>query len=249
MSDLCDYCGEPYLVDLLEVWPEERAWMFDTCCEGAHEELCYALEIGEGDVRQWVRDLFADYGIQIRRAYASETEPGSLRLDFGLELGPVTRDEAKAFVLTHHRHNKPPCGWRWGHGLFNGDDLIGVAMVGRPVARKIDHTTIVEVNRNCINPEIDHALVEHAASKLYGAAAREAKRRGFAKIITYTLVTESGTSLKAAGWTWVDSSGNPVTDVRRATTKGGSWDRKSRRRADSAPTCAKIRWGKQLRAA
>lgn len=235
-EDLCPFCGEAYLVDLLEVWPEERAWMFDTCCEGAHEDLCASLEAGEGDVRQWVRELFAGYGIEIRRPYSSTTEPGSLRLDFGLELGSVTLQDAKAFVRAHHRHNAPPVSWRWGHGLYNGETLVAVAMVGRPVARMIPSATVVEVNRLCVNPELDPELVEHACSKLYAAAAREAKRRGFARVITYILETEVGTSLKAAGW-------EP-----KHKTKAEKWHRANRPREDAdAPVIRKIRWERELR--
>ena len=30
---ICDYCDEELVLDLLEVWPEERAFMIETCCE------------------------------------------------------------------------------------------------------------------------------------------------------------------------------------------------------------------------
>ena len=118
--------------------------------------------------------------------------------------------------------------------MKNGDELIGVAMVGRPVARMIDATTTVEVNRVAV---VDNKLGEHACSMLYGAAAREAKKRGFARIITYTLETEPGASLRGAGWTI------------EAKTRGGSWNRAARSREDVGPTCKKLRWAKQLRKA
>ena len=65
-------------------------------------------------------------------------------------------------------------------------------------------------------------------------AAKEARRRNFSKIITYTLISEPGTSLVAAGWT------------REAETRGGSWSRINRPRIDRAPTCAKVRWSRTL---
>jgi hypothetical protein len=42
--------------------------------------------------------------------------------------------------------------------------------------------------------------VKNGASKLLGACARIAKEMGYNNIITYTLMSESGVSLKAAGW-------------------------------------------------
>lgn len=121
--------------------------------------------------------------------------------------------------------------------MRNGADLVAVAMVGRPVARMIDGAKVVEVTRLCVNPQLDQELAWNACSMLYAEAAREAKRRGFEKIITYTLESESGHALKASGW------------AIEAKTRGGSWSRPSRARQDVGPTCPKVRWAKVLRAA
>ena len=67
-----------------------------------------------------------------------------------------------------------------------------------------------------------------------GAAAKQARKIGFRKLITYTLEDEHGASLKAAGF-------EPVH-----TTKGESWGRQRRPRADKAPTCRKVRWERKL---
>ena len=107
-------------------------------------------------------------------------------------------------------------------------------MVGRPVARMLDHKSIVEVNRLCIDPSLDKELSAHACSMLYSWSAKQAKKRGFKKIITYILETEKGTALKASGW------------INDGMTKGGSWNRRSRPRFDSAPTIKKIRYKKSL---
>jgi len=53
---------------------------------------------------------------------------------------------------------------------------------------------------------------------------------GFRRVVTYTLESEPGTSLRATGW------------VPAKLTKGGSWNTPSRPREDNAPTCRKIRW-------
>jgi hypothetical protein len=224
--EACELCGEELEIDLLEVWREERAFMISTCCEGMHAAVIDELQ--GGSRAPWIRNLFAGYGIDVRQVYAEDD--GWLRLDFGLELREIDLRTAKDFVARHHRHNRPPCSWRWGHALYNADDLVAVAMVGRPVARMLDARTIVEVTRLCVDPSLARALVWNACSMLYGAARKEARRRGFRTIITYTLEDEAATSVRAAGWTAV------------AKTRGGSWNRPSRVRTDRAPTCPKIRW-------
>ena len=49
-----------------------------------------------------------------------------------MRIVPVTRDQARAFVATHHRHSRPPVGWRFGCGLEEDGELVGVAMAGWP---------------------------------------------------------------------------------------------------------------------
>jgi hypothetical protein len=235
----CDYCGDEYRCELFEVW-DNRDFMLDTCCEGAMQE-CVAL----ADREDWKRifnpgnDKREDGAMVIRQVYDDHF---SLKIDYGLTECAVTLAQAKQFIKEWHRHHKPPIGWKWGHGLTSctgphdtgAHELIAVVMVGRPVARAINHRQVVEVNRLCVHPGLDRALVWNAASQMYGTAAREAKRRGYAKIITYTLETESGVSLEAAGW------------MPEARTKGGSWNTPARSRQDKGPTCRKIRWAREL---
>jgi hypothetical protein len=230
--DLCPWCGEAYLLDLLEVWPDDRAWLFSTCCEVAHQEVLLELADDPACATALLRPLFESYGIPIRSIYP---DLESLRLDFGLKLCPITFKEACNFIDAHHEHHPAPQGWRWGHGVRNGHDLVGVATVGRPVARAYDPRYVVEVTRACTNRNLHSAVTRHAASMLYGAAARSARARGFGRIITYTLEDEPGTSLIAAGW------------VPERRVRGKSWSAPSRPRIDRAPTCPKVRWAKDLR--
>jgi len=96
-------------------------------------------------------------------------------------------------------------GHRYSLGVWGGDVLLGVVVVGRPVARKIDPYSVAEVTRLCTNG------AKNACSFLYAAAARVAKEMGFEKIQTYILDTESGVSLRAAGWVKeVDSPGGSM---------------------------------------
>lgn len=70
----------------------------------------------------------------------------------------------------------------------------------------------------------------NACSILYGAAWRAVRALGYRRLVTYTLPSESGASLRAAGWTCLGEAG------------GGSWSRKDRPRVDTHPTQAKLRW-------
>ena len=105
---------------------------------------------------------------------------------------------------------------------------MGVAIVGRPVSRYLDDGLTLEVNRLCTTGE------QNACSMLYGAAARAAKAMGYHKIITYTLDSEPGTSLRAAGWTCAGPAG------------GERWTGQRRPAADLYPAQMKLRYEKLL---
>lgn len=136
-----------------------------------------------------------------------------------MKLCPVTLKQSCAFVAMLHRHNKPPRGHKFSIGLKAdepvpglGDMLVGVAMVGRPVARALDNGVNAEVTRTCTDG------TRNANSMLYGAAARACKAMGYEKLYTYTQAGESGASLRAAGFvrdadlpargSWADHSVN-----------------------------------------
>lgn len=111
-----------------------------------------------------------------------------------LSLTPVSLREANAYVALYHRHHKPSRGHKFSIGCSCAGELVGVAIVGRPVSRYLDDGFTLEVNRLCTNG------APNACSMLYGAAWRAARAMGYHKIITYTLASEDGTSLRAAGW-------------------------------------------------
>ena len=149
-----------------------------------------------------------------------------------LTVVPMTLDEANAFVAAFHRHHKPVPGAKFCIGVSyngfasNGPEIVGVAIVGRPIARMLDDRWTLEVNRTCV-----YSAFKNANSALYGACWRAAKALGYRKLITYTLPEESGASLRAAGWKIVAES-----------TGGGKWGRENRPRVDTHPLQAKIRW-------
>lgn len=112
----------------------------------------------------------------------------------GLMVVPVTWGDVCTMVEKHHRHHPKPVGMKFCLGVAEGDEIVGVASVGRPVARHFDDGWTLEVNRTCV---VD---APNANSMLYGAAWRAAKALGYRRLITYTQQGESGASLRAAGW-------------------------------------------------
>jgi hypothetical protein len=113
----------------------------------------------------------------------------------GLHIAPVSFRQAQAFIAEHHRHHKPPRGMKFCLGIADEDGtIVGVATVGRPVARHFDDGFTLEVNRTCTDG------TRNVNSMLYGAAWRAGKALGYRRLITYTQAGETGASLRAAGW-------------------------------------------------
>lgn len=141
-----------------------------------------------------------------------------------LELVPITLREANRFVEQHHRHHQPARGCRFCVAVAQDDEVVGVAIITRPVARRLDDGWTAEVSRVATDG------TRNACSKLYGAAWRAARALGFRRLITYTLPEEGGASLRGAGWRCVGEAG------------GGSWSRRDRPRVDLHPLQQKLRW-------
>lgn len=125
----------------------------------------------------------------------------------------ITQRAANLFVMQNHRHHGKVVGSIFQLGLFVETELVGVAIVGRPVSRRYNSQEVCELTRLCTDG------FKNACSKLYAACARIVKEMGFVKIITYILESEDGTSLKAAGWV-LEASG----------VGGTSWSVPSRER-------------------
>lgn len=113
---------------------------------------------------------------------------------------PLTLKEANAFVKEHHRHSAPTVGGRFAFGVKEGEQLVGVAICGRPVARLLDDKKTLEILRVCTDG------TKNANSFLYDKCRKIAGLMGYEKVITYTLEKESGSSLKAIGATAEQSS-------------------------------------------
>ena len=140
-----------------------------------------------------------------------------------LEITPISLREACAYVQRYHRHHKAPRGGLFALAVANGA-IRGVAIVGRPVARLMQDGWTVEATRVCTDG------TRNACSMLYRAAWRTARAMGYRKLITYTLASEGGASLRGAGFRLIGEAG------------GGPWSRQSRPRVDAHPMQTKLRW-------
>lgn len=143
---------------------------------------------------------------------------------------PISIQDANLMVKRLHRHHRPSLS-----GLFavacaieGSDEPCGAAIVGRPVARRLDDGWTVEVVR-CVTDG-----TPNACSFLYRMSQRAAAALGYKRWITYTLPEEGGASLRAIGLEGVPAG-------------GGSWNVPSRPRVDKHPTQTKLRWEADLK--
>lgn len=116
----------------------------------------------------------------------------------------------------------------WALGAVKDGRLVGVAIVGYPKARgllrdPLKEPPVGEVTRLATDG------TRNACSFLYARARRVMQAMGFGSGKTYTLVSESGASLRALGL-------KPEMRVR-----GRSWSCRSRPRTDKHPTEDKFR--------
>lgn len=144
-----------------------------------------------------------------------------------LELRPCTLKDAAAFVAQHHRHHAPPHGARFAIACMAAGEMVGVVIVGRPVARALDDGTTAEAVRVCTSA----AAPLGTCSKLLRAAWRAWSAMGGRRLVTYTLARESGASLRGAGF------------ILERVVPAKTWDcpsrRRQRRAIDAEP---KARW-------
>jgi hypothetical protein len=137
----------------------------------------------------------------------------------------VTLRAARIWVDRVHRHHRAPQGGLFAIAVASEGEVVGIAIVGKPVSRVLDNDWTVEVRRVAVEEGYPNAC-----SKLYGACWRAARAMGYRKAITYTLGSERGISVVASGWRLVGEAG------------GGSWDRETRPRVDEHPAQGKLRW-------
>lgn len=142
--------------------------------------------------------------------------------------------EANDFVELWHRHSARTSndGGKFAIGLEHEGELVGVAIVGRPVARLLQVEGAAELLRLCVTP----SSPKGANSKLYSRCKRIWQLMGGTKLHTYTLSKESGASMRGAGLK------EPAATVAQA-----QWNRVARPRDErSLYEEPKIRWTETL---
>lgn len=145
---------------------------------------------------------------------------------------PISIQDANATIARWHRHNKPVLGGLFAVAAYEGERLCGVGIVGRPVARAYQDGLTCEITRVATDG------TPNACTMIYGALRAAARALGFRRVFTYTLASEPGTSLRAAGF------------VRDAELKERpTWSCPSRPRTqtdlfgtEQRPAEAKVRW-------
>jgi hypothetical protein len=111
---------------------------------------------------------------------------------------PLTLRKANDFVAEHHRHNGRTSrnGGKFAIGVAEGEELWGVAIVGNPISASFMDGYTAEVLRTCVRD----GAPRNCNSHLYGACWRIWRHMGGRRLLTYTLQSESGASLRGAGW-------------------------------------------------
>lgn len=144
-----------------------------------------------------------------------------------LEIRPITYQQASQFIIQYHRHHGPPQGCKFCVGAFEGGKMVACAVCGRPVSRMLDNGRTCEITRLCSDG------TPNACSFLYVACCRIAKAMGYKRIITYTLASENGASLRASNFLYDGIAG------------GVKWTG-IRDRGQKIPAEMKNRWVKDL---
>lgn len=144
-----------------------------------------------------------------------------------LKLMPISLRQANEYITANHRHHGPAQGHKFSVAVIDeAGEIRGVGIAGRPVSRVLDAKGYLEVIRVATDGS------RNACSMIYGSLRRAGVALGYPpdRIITYTLSSEPGGSLRASGW------------VEDGEAGGGSWSRVGRARADKHPTETKTRW-------
>lgn len=145
-----------------------------------------------------------------------------------LHIVPIRYRDACDYVNKNHRHHNAPSGCEFCISVRDeNNEIHGVAIAGRPVSRHLDNGITLEITRVCTDG------TRNACSMLYGACVRIAKEMGYKKVVTYTLQSENGASLKASNFTNEGEAG------------GIKWNG-VRDRGQDIPHEMKTRWTKTL---
>lgn len=155
-----------------------------------------------------------------------------------LELAPISLRKANDFIAQYHRHNGRTArnGGKFAIAITSETDLVGVAIVGNPLSATFMDGYTAEVLRVCVSPECP----KNGCSMLYGACWRAWRAMGGKRMVTYTLQSESGVSLRASGWSIVGQT--------KGMKNGDGWRKRDHlvREWQSIYAEPKFRWEPQV---
>ncbi|MBO2608229.1 XF1762 family protein [Shewanella algae] len=116
-----------------------------------------------------------------------------------VKVRPISIKEANAFIKEHHRHHRPTirnCG-KWALAAVDGlGSTVGVMIAGNPVSATYMDGLTIEITRLCVKEKAPKGTCSFLLSRCCKIWAE----MGGERVITYTLDSESGASLKGAGW-------------------------------------------------
>lgn len=207
----------------------EWYWVF--CNEETNRYVVLTDKQVTGDVRWNLQDdgyeVLTDCGTSYYAASKLAEEYNLTPIKY--EIRPITLKQANQFVISNHRHHFKTQGHKFSLSLVVDEKVVGVIIAGRPVSRHQDNGLTLEVTRCCVADQYKNGI-----SKLYSAICRVAQAMGYKRVITYTLLTENGSSMRASNFQLERKS------------KGGSWNSKSRERIDKHPLEEKLLWIREV---
>lgn len=127
-----------------------------------------------------------------------------------LRLKPISLRAANDWLDGVHRHNGRTArnGGKFAISVIDREgEIVGIAIIGNPLSATLMDGWTAEVLRVCTHDDAP----KNVCSMLYAAAWRAWRNMGGDRMMTYTLKSETGTSLKASGWVIVGET-KPVKD-------------------------------------
>lgn len=120
------------------------------------------------------------------------------------EVRQISWKSARRMIEQHHYLRYAPCGHKFSLGIYAGEQLIGVMIFGRPVARKEDQENTLELTRMFLydSPKNSESRSLSLAEKWIR------KNRHETRLIAYSdpEVGHKGIIYRAANWRYVGMS-------------------------------------------
>jgi hypothetical protein len=167
---------------------------------------------------------------------------------YRLRLGPIDLSDARAFIQREHSHLDAPIGGKCAVAVERRREEAWerccVALLGRPVSRELQAQGCAEVLRVAAASDpapvcsccwqthgVTRTTIPHVASMCLAAISRAGLDLGYRRLVSSTLLGESGTMYIAAGW-------RAVACDRRER----DWERSDGYRSPAGQPGAKVRW-------